>query len=273
MNAFKILLSAFQRKTAAAATAQPDKGSREKVSINRIQYNGGHVKFSTPNDATQWRVDTFFSKEPDTLAWIKTFEPGEILVDVGANVGMYTIWAAKTRGIRVYAFEPESQNYAVLYQNIVLNELSQQVIAYCAALSDESAFSLLHLGAFESGGSMHSFGEKVDFKLEHRETRVSQGCISTTLDELVAKCTIPMPDHIKIDVDGLEHKVLAGARNVLADRRLKSILIEINTNLELHRKIITDMQTLGFSFSQQQVAIALRTEGPFKGVGNHVFRR
>jgi hypothetical protein len=60
---------------------------------------------------------------------------------------------------------------------------------------------------------------------------------------------------------------------VLADRRLKSILVEINTNLEQHRKIIADLGKLRFSYSEEQVSKALRTEGAFTGVGNHVFRR
>jgi hypothetical protein len=51
------------------------------------------------------------------------------------------------------------------------------------------------------------------------------------------------------------------------------VLVEINTNLEQHRKIIADMKALGFGFSEQQVALGLRTEGAFKGVGNYVFRR
>ena len=241
--------------------------------VQKVSDGAVEVVYSTPNLFTKWRVDTLFTKEPDTIEWIRSFQPGEVLVDIGANVGMYTIWAAKTRGVRVFSFEPESQNYALLYKNIVLNDLSRQVIAYCVAMSDESAFSLLHLSSFKMGGSCHSFGEKVDFKLEHRESKTSQGCISTTLDHLVATGIVPLPDHIKIDVDGLEHKVLAGCRNVLADSRLKSVLIEINTNLELHRKIITDMQKFGFSFAPDQVAKALRTEGDFTGVGNYVFRR
>jgi FkbM family methyltransferase len=231
------------------------------------------VVYFTPTQFTKWRVDSLFTKEPDTIEWIAGFKPGEVLIDIGANVGMYTIWAAKTRGVKVFAFEPESQNYALLYRNIVLNNLSGQVIAYCVALSDVSSFSLLHLSKFQFGGSCHSFGEKVDYKLERRESKTSQGCISTTLDHLVATGVVPMPDHIKIDVDGLEHKVLAGCRNVLADARLKSVLIEINTNLELHRKIISDMLTLGFFLFAETVDKALRVEGAFAGVGNHVFCR
>lgn len=231
------------------------------------------VSYATPNTATEWRVETLFTKEPETIEWIAKFQPDEVLVDIGANIGLYTIWAAKTRGVRVYAFEPESQNYAVLYRNIVSNQLSKQVVAYCAALSDEADYSLLHLNQFQAGRANHSYGEKVDYQLEYRDFEVSQGCIATTLDNLVATGAVPIPDYLKIDVDGFEHKVLAGCANTLIDRRLRSVLIEINTNLEEHRKIIADMKALGFSYSMEQVRVAMRTEGPFSGIGNYVFAR
>jgi hypothetical protein len=141
------------------------------------------------------------------------------------------------------------------------------------ALSDEAGYSLLHLNQFQAGRSNHSYGEEVDYKLERRETEVSQGCVAATLDSLVTSGVVPMPHHIKIDVDGFEHKVLAGGARVLADAQLASVLIELNTNLEQHRKIVSDMQALGFSYSTEQAARALQTEGPFKGIGNYVFRR
>jgi FkbM family methyltransferase len=241
--------------------------------VHKVTNGAEEVLFWTPTSATKWRVDTLFTKEPDTIEWIAGFRSGEVLIDVGANVGMYTIWAAKTRGAHVYAFEPESQNYGALYKNIVLNKLSKQVIAYCIALSDECAYSLLHLSEFQLGGACHSFGENIDFNLQPRESETTQGCISTTLDQIVASGAVPLPDHIKIDVDGLEHKVLAGAKSVLADKRVQSVLIEINTNLDLHRKIIDDMQAIGFTFSAEQVLKARRTTGTFKGLGNYVFYR
>lgn len=282
MNVFRLLLWPFKSHVPARAAQSDSTGPRVFLSLEdyqaidprqSVRHGDLEVVYAIPNTSTKWRVDTLFTKEPDTIEWIDGFKPGEVLIDIGANVGMYTIWAAKTRGIRVFAFEPESQNYALLYKNIVLNRLSEQVVAYCVALSDESVYSRLYLSQFQVGGSCHTFGEKLDHRLEPRESKFSQGCISTTLDHLVATGVVPMPDHIKIDVDGLEHKVLAGCRSLLADRRLKSILIEINTNLEQHRKIISDLKPLGFTYSDAQVAKALRTEGAFKGVGNHVFRR
>jgi FkbM family methyltransferase len=278
MNVFRVLLWPWHnyRRAAGSPAVEP------QISLEQYEMLAPHqtlsdgttdVVYATPNVFTKWRVDSLFTKEPDTIEWIGGFQSGEVFVDIGANVGMYTIWAAKTRGVRTFSFEPESQNYALLYRNIVMNGLCDNVVAYCLALSDTASYSLLHLSQFQLGGSCHSFGEKIDHRLEHRDTKLSQGCVSTTLDALVAAGVLPVPHHIKIDVDGLEHKVLAGCRGVLADRRLQSVLVEINTNLEQHRQIITDMQALGFSFSEQQAALAQRTAGAFKGVGNYVFRR
>ncbi len=238
-----------------------------------IRHNDIEVVYATPNHATRWRVDSFFDKEPDTLEWIAGFKPQEVLVDVGANVGMYTIWAAMTRAVRVFAFEPESQNYALLYQNIVRNNLSRQVTGYCAALSDESGFSPLYLSEFVAGGSIHTYGAELDYKLEPRTSAITQGCIATTLDSLVAAGVVPMPDHIKIDVDGIEHKVLAGCRNVLAHPAVKSVLVEINTNLAEHRALIAQLENAGFSYSPDQVNRYIRKQGAFRGVGNYVFHR
>ncbi|MDP1682151.1 MAG: FkbM family methyltransferase [Burkholderiales bacterium] len=239
----------------------------------QIPYADGSVIYVTPNRYTSWRVTSFFEKEPDTLAWITTFQSGDVLVDVGANVGMYSIWAAKTRGVRVFAFEPESQNYALLNKNIFLNGLSTLVMAYCCALSDEHRFSTLFLSAFMPGGSCHTFGQELDFNLQPLESAFTQGCYSVTLDELVLNGAVPVPNHIKIDVDGLEHKVLAGCQDTLRNSLLRSVLVEINQGLPEHRAIVEQMVGLGFSYDDDQVNTAVRKEGAFKGVGNYVFQR
>lgn len=279
MNILRLIFSPFRGSGSKTPAASADFSTLSLEQYQALEPNmvvregDTDVVFSTPNLFTQFRVDSLRTKEPDTIAWIAGFEPEDVLVDIGANVGMYSIWAAKTRGVRVYAFEPESQNFALLNKNIVLNGLSDYVVAYCAAISDESSFSRLYLSEFKAGGSCHTFGEKLDHRLEKRETPLSQGCYSTTLDALVAQGVVPTPTHIKVDVDGIEHKVINGCRKVLADPRVKSVLVEINTNLELHRNIIRDMRALGFEFSQAQVAAALRSSGAFAGVGNHIFRR
>jgi FkbM family methyltransferase len=249
-------------------------GEYEKLNPRcEITHDGVKIVYLSPTEFTKWRVDTLFTKEPVTLDWISAFRPGEILVDIGANVGMYSVWAAKTRGARVYAFEPEAQNYALLNRNIVANGLGGQVTAYCVALSDRAGYSELHLSDLQVGGSCHSYGEPVDFKHEPMRPVFSQGCFAARLDDLVACGAVPQTDHIKIDVDGIEPQVVAGARRVLAEAKLRSLLVEVNQNLADHRQMTAELKSLGFRYDPAQVAAAERKAGQFKGVAEYVFKR
>ena len=260
----------------ATANAQPSVPAQPQGTpqgISTIPYFGGAAKYVTPNKLTEWRVQTFHSKERDTLAWIETFAADDVLVDIGANVGMYSIWAAATRGIRVISFEPESQNYALLNQNIFINGLSEQKSAYCMAIAEKAGFDKFYLGRFEAGGSCHAFGEAVDPNLAPMKVQFSQGCFAAPLDELIEAGVTPPPTHIKIDVDGLEHAVIAGMAGTLHHPALKSVLVEINGNLAEHQAILTHMAEIGFHVDDRQRAASLQTEGFFKGAGNVIFWR
>ena len=73
----------------ATANAQPSATAQPQAAtpgISTIPYFGGATKYVTPNKLTEWRVQTFHSKERDTLAWIETFAADDVLVDIGANV-------------------------------------------------------------------------------------------------------------------------------------------------------------------------------------------
>ena len=84
---------------------------------------------------------------------------------------------------------------------------------------------------------------------------------------------MPVPTHIKIDVDGFEHKVVAGARSTLANPAVRSVLIETNQNLADHMEMVRELNDMGLMHDRAQVQRAERKEGTFKGVAEHVFRR
>jgi FkbM family methyltransferase len=238
-----------------------------------IAHDGVSMTFATPSKLTRQRVETIYRKEPWTLEWIAEFKPGDTLVDCGANVGMYTIWAAMTRQTRVYAFEPESQNYALLNRNILINKLGDRVKAYCMGLSDQAGLFDLYMEDMRIGGSCHSVGAALDFRHQPLNTQFTQGCIAATLDGLVSGGTVPVPTHVKIDVDGFEPKVVSGARTTLQNPAVRSVLIEVNTNLEDHRAMVREMNAMGLMHDPAQVRRAERKDGTFKGVAEHVFRR
>jgi FkbM family methyltransferase len=238
-----------------------------------VERDGTRLELIAVNDITLWRARTILDKEPGTVAWLDEFQAGEVLLDVGANVGLYSLMAAQFRRVRAFAFEPESQNYALLNQNIHQNKLEDLVTAYCVALSDESRYGTLFLSQFLVGGSCHSFGESLSPDRKPMRAAFRQGCVATSIDRLVEEAVLPVPNHIKIDVDGLEHKVIAGARKTLENQQLRSVLIEVNTGLEQHWDAVDLMLELGFDYSRSEAERATRDDGPFKGTGNYVFRR
>ncbi len=85
----------------------------------------------------------------------------------------------------------------------------------------------------EVGGSCHTFGADVDHNLQQRAPAFRQGCFATTLDALVADGVVPVPQHIKIDVDGLEHAVIRGAAATIADPGVRSVLF-LRTDRSFH---------------------------------------
>lgn len=238
-----------------------------------LTHDGIEITYATPTLHTLWRVESLFEKEPCTIEWISTFRENEVLVDIGANVGMYTVFAAATRRVRVYAFEPESQNYALLNRNIVANRLDDRVRAYCLALSNYTSLGELHLSEFVAGGSCHSLDEPVNHAHAPMKPAFTQGCFSTSLDELVADNTVPVPDHIKIDVDGFEPAVVGGAEKSIRSGKVRSLLIEINQNLDDHLRLVKTLEKWGFRYDPAQVARVVRPSGPFKGCAEYVFVR
>jgi FkbM family methyltransferase len=218
------------------------------------------MRFATTGSSSKKRLRSLFSKEPITLAWIDTFADGETLYDIGANIGMYTVYAAVMRNATVYAFEPEALNYAELNKNIFLNDLHDRVLGYCLALSDVDKADRLLLSDFGLGISYHDFEENSwtedksfapDWTVS-KDNRRQQGCLGRSLDSLLRE-GLPAPHHIKIDVDGLEHRVVAGMLETLACPELKTVLIEINFDNPKNLAIVEAMEQLGWRFSWDQL--------------------
>lgn len=242
--------------------SQPD-----ALTITEIKNGDITCKFNTPNDTTKWRAKSLLTKEPVTANWVNSMKPGEILFDVGANVGGYTVLAG-TRGVKVYAFEPEADNYALLVKNMALNGIAPN--AYCVALTDHIEFGLLRLSVRGAGGSCHSFGPTNGLGMDTTPDK-SQGSTGLRLDDLVA-WGMPSPDHVKIDVDGFEHKVIAGARGVLSNG-VRSLLVEVNTNSKDHLEMVGLLEDMGFTYDKAQVEGSIRKEGNFKGVSEYLFTK
>ena len=171
------------------------------------------------------------AKEPFTIDWIHRWvSAGEVLYDIGANVGAYSLVAAKKAGgaARVFAFEPGYANVSSLCSNIVLNDAANAITPMPFALSNASGLSVFGLRALEPGAARHTLGEvpPIDGPTLYR-----QPIITYRLDELIERFRLPLPNHIKLDVDGGELAVLEGAAHALASPALRSMLIEVSASL------------------------------------------
>jgi FkbM family methyltransferase len=216
------------------------------------------LRYALSNKESEKRIATLLTKEPTTITWMNSFTPDDVFFDVGGNVGMYTVYAAAIRGCKVYAFEPEALNYAELNKNIFLNGLYDRVRAFCCAVTDQPGLSTLYLSAFTPAFSHHDFRENawrgnVTRIAKSAEDRPRQGCIGVVLDNLVAHCGLPCPNHVKVDVDGFESRVVEGMLGLLGRPELKSVQIETDFKLPESVALMTELPKLGWRWSIDQV--------------------
>ena len=162
------------------------------------------------------RTDRIMSKEPETIMWINSFEKDSVFFDVGANIGIYTLYSAVIR--------------------INLNKL-EKCHAYCVALSNQISLSNINVKNMHEGVADNKVGQRGDYY---------HGCTEMHLDYLVGKSILPQPDYIKIDVDGFEDRVIKGSLATL--QKCKSALIEIDNK---HIEFVQKIKDLGLALQSQ----------------------
>lgn len=213
-----------------------------------INKEGLQARFYAPNKHTAWRYKTLFIKEPETIEWLRGLGPDDVLWDVGANVGIYSIYAALVAGCRVVAIEPGAANYWTLCKNIELNRLDDMVTALCIALGEEHKCADLYLYSSESGGAQNALDRPQDDRGKTFKPQFKQGMISIPSDVLTESLGTPQPTAIKIDVDGFELFVLRGARRTLANPALRRISLEMNSSdKELVSTAVGLLEAAGFA--------------------------
>lgn len=169
-------------------------------------------------------------KEPDTVKWIEDFmKAGDVFYDVGANVGAYSLVAAKyfAGAVRVFSFEPAFLNFTQLCRNVCLNECQEVVFPLSVVLANNTGMGEFKYHDMIPGGSLHTFGEAVDYKGDVFKPVFTQKTLSYRLDDLIDQFGIEPPTHIKIDVDGIEKAVLEGASKALSNSTLRSVIVEL----------------------------------------------
>ena len=191
------------------------------------------LNFFIPNWICKYRADNFSSKEPETLKWIDDNGDDGVFFDIGANVGTYSIYFAKTKPNSVYAFEPSFFNLSLLARNININMVQDKVNIVTNPLSNNKKFADFNLTNINEGGALSAFDVNFDQDGNPLKKILSYKTLGLPLDLLLSEKIIQeVPKMIKIDVDGIEHLILFGAKETLKKPICKTVLIEVNEKFQ-----------------------------------------
>ena len=218
-------------------------------STGLLDYQRSPIRLVVDSEAELPRLNSC-RKEPETVAWIEQFvRPGDVVFDIGANVGAYSLVVDRATGGKctVYAFEPSFSTFAQLSRNVALNGSSGRVFPVLVALSDVNGLVTFNYSSLEPGTARHALGESIDDQGRPFTPALTQPVLSYRMDDFVAQFSGRAPNHIKLDVDGIELKVLSGGPRTLADPGLRTVLVEV----ELSRPELGAIQRLlvGHGFS------------------------
>ena len=211
------------------------------------------IKFYTPSLIASFRAKTIFTKEPKTIDWLnKNGSKYNCLFDIGANLGLYSIYYAKKFDAKVFSFEPSFKNLELLARNIRLNSLQEHITVISNPLTDKFLVSKYFQGDFKAGAAEASF-DNIKYIHEHEtnnkhinlnKEKIFYNTLGISIDNLLDKNLIDIPQLIKIDVDGNEIEILNGCTNLLKKNKKISILIETRQITE--KKVEQKLTNHGF---------------------------
>lgn len=184
-------------------------------------------------------ISGFQTDEPEMLVWIDHFKAGETFWDIGANIGIFTMYAAQRKDLNILSFEPNGLNFGILIEHLVLNKLDAHAQSFCVAFAQETEIGHLVCSDAEVGQAGNNLMQDDGTSLTRENaTTFRQAVPVFSMDDYVRIFGLTVPDHVKLDVDGLEHIILRGGAQTLA--QVKSLMIEIEGD-EARRQELLDL--------------------------------
>lgn len=171
-------------------------------------------------------LDLLVHHEPKTISWFR-ISKGDVVVDVGAHIGRYTLLAARA-GARVFSLEPDPSNFQLLEANVRLNRFDDVSVHRTAVSNAPGVRSLILSSGVNRGTSRLSLTKEPLDSPSKTPPRIPVDCV--TLDDFTEGEGIPRIDWLKIDVEGHESAVLEGAADSL--RATRNLILEVNAGNE-----------------------------------------
>tara|TARA_B100001057_G_scaffold496130_1_gene596806 strand:- start:77 stop:940 length:864 start_codon:yes stop_codon:yes gene_type:complete len=267
----KILVKIFKKSFLI-----PLKEFIETSSYKKIKVLDKQINFFIPNKLIEWRVDTFFVNEPETLDWIDNFKKNKEIIfwDIGANIGLYSIYnALKNNNSTTISFEPSTSNLRTLSRNIYINNLQKKIKIFTLPLNQkDNVFLKMKEESFKEGGALNSFGSEFNFEGKNFTSNMNYELFGTSINFLLDNKLLEIPDYIKIDVDGIEHLILEGGNQFLHNKKVKSLLIEINEDFdEQYKKTLNIMNACNFELIDKKINQQATINTKFSKIYNYIF--
>ena len=193
--------------------------------------------------------------EVENLDFIDRIQPGETYYDLGACEGRFSLYAA-LKGIEVYSFEPEKMNFGAFSENLEINGLSgkSHVHIFNAGVGARFQNATIKIGQPWAGGHQKvvDYNEtRADLNFEFKEEQIIE---IVPLDGLIEKENLPVPNYLKVDIDGSEMPFISGAINTLSSKELKAVLFELSILDPKFDQILDKMKEAGLKeFKRFQV--------------------
>lgn len=227
--------------------------------LRKIYYFFAHPKNNILEVSIGGKTAKFHVRTPDELRlaesvsgeWgekrvieslISNVKPGDVFYDVGANIGIYTVALANAVGNngKVIAFDPEKESCERLAENIEINGLHNVTIVK-KALGEKDEESKLYIGETTGNFSLVNIYENSS---NYQKVEIVGG------DNFVSAQRLPIPNLIKIDVEGYEYSVLSGLKKTLLDPQCRVICCEVHIGLFpqgiTEDSVISFIKQLGF---------------------------
>ena len=179
------------------------------------------------NSLEKYRCESFFTKEPELIYWIDSFKSHSNFIDIGSNIGIYSIYSTLKKNIKCFSIEPYFKNFKRLLENINLNNCSNVYPLYIG-LDSKSSITNFYSNDLRSSSSGGQINQPINEKGKKFKFLEKNKVLVFNLDTLVALKIIPRPNYVKIDVDGNEMNIIKGMKDTLSNKKFMSLFIEIN---------------------------------------------
>lgn len=177
----------------------------------------------------------------------------------------------KQGSVEFFSFEPSVFNIELLSRNIYINKLYDNISIIPLPLTENVSISNMNMSSTDWGGALSTFGKDYTHDGKKLQKKFEFSVIGLSMDQCVSLLNIPKPDYIKMDVDGIEHLILKGGKDIL--KGVKSIILEINEDFEFQaREAPRLLRESGLTFKEKRHS-EMFDAGEFQNTYNQIWVR